>query len=336
MSKETREWLSQNVLVGYTDELGNAWHWREGDDNHFAKEVPLLRVQSLFGFEILDSPVLFRNKNGEIVEADNRKLYFRSDTDTELGIHTAGHAGHGYDEWLLKLSSNLIGDTLKVQSAGLLSKGAVAWVQMQVPETVDTPSGYSFRPTLLAATSFNGTLQTTYKRTIQAVVCDNILSGALAGEGVVVKVKHTKNSEARIPELRETLELMDVTAQSFSDVIAELSSVTVTDKQWSQFLDEIVPLPEAGDSTAAKRAMTMSENKREALTELWNADPRVSPWRGTLLGGVQAVNTYNQHLSVVRKDAARAERHQMNVIRGKVDATDSETLAVFNKVLSNA
>ena len=52
MSNETQDWLNSNVLVGFTRERGNAWHWREGTDNHYEDEIPVDDVRRrLFHWE---------------------------------------------------------------------------------------------------------------------------------------------------------------------------------------------------------------------------------------------------------------------------------------------
>jgi len=56
MSKETSEWLNQNVLVGYTETRGNAWHYKASDQgeeaNHYDGAVPLEDVnRRLFDWE---------------------------------------------------------------------------------------------------------------------------------------------------------------------------------------------------------------------------------------------------------------------------------------------
>lgn len=48
MSRETSEWLNRNVLVGFTDKRGNAWHYKaddQGDEpNHYPGPVPVADV----------------------------------------------------------------------------------------------------------------------------------------------------------------------------------------------------------------------------------------------------------------------------------------------------
>ena len=43
-----------------------------------------------------------------------------------------------------------------------------------MPDKIATPDGVAFRPNLLATTSFDGSIATTYKRTVTITVCDNI------------------------------------------------------------------------------------------------------------------------------------------------------------------
>jgi len=75
---------------------------------------------------------------------------------------------------LLTTVADLLDDDLVNSSAGLLRGGAIAWVEVSMPDTIATPDGVTFRPNLLATTSFDGSIATTYKRTVTITVCENI------------------------------------------------------------------------------------------------------------------------------------------------------------------
>ncbi len=62
---------------------------------------------------------------------------------------------------LLSTVADLLGDDLVNSSTGLLRGGAIAWVEVSVPDTFTTPDGVTFRPNLLATTSFDGSIATT-------------------------------------------------------------------------------------------------------------------------------------------------------------------------------
>lgn len=55
MSRETLNWLNTNTLIGFTDKLGHAWHWRaqeqDGTSNHYPGPIPVTDVQDrVFGW----------------------------------------------------------------------------------------------------------------------------------------------------------------------------------------------------------------------------------------------------------------------------------------------
>jgi hypothetical protein len=79
------------------------------------------------------------------------------------------------------------------------------------------------------------------------------------------------------------------------------------------------------NSIQRRRSAGIAERKRQALGRLWNHDARVSPWRGTAWGVVQAVNTYVHHEQTVR-GAARAERNMLRAVDGGIDQLDTATL----------
>ena len=102
--------------------------------------------------------------------------------------------------------------------------------------------------------------------------------------------------------------------------------------QRATFLDHDIPRPEPG---VTSRARTLANNKREKLITLYKHDPRVAPWAGTAHGVIQAVNTYEHHVGVVR-GATRAERNMLRTTTGDFGKTDRATLVTLRKVLVDA
>ena len=217
-----------------------------------------------------------------------------------MGIFASGYAMHQYDEWLLTTVANILDDDLSISSAGLLRQGAVAWVEVSVPESITTPEGVEFRPNLLATTSFDGSIATTFKRTVTDVVCDNTRETALAESGQAYKVKHSRHSHARLHDARDALAMVHTLADDFAHEVAQLCATTVTDAQWARFLDAHVPRHGADGEPLTARALTVADRKRDVLQRLYRHDDRVAPWAGTAHGVVAAVNTYEHHEARVR------------------------------------
>ena len=351
MSKETLTWLNTNTLIGMTEQRGLSWHYRAEEQgelsNHYPGPIPVADVAArLFDWDAIKVPVLAQfpadvetatglDDNGCPV-AENKLpgliAVARSDNHHVFKVFSTAYEPHQYREWLLGAVQRVLGDSLVVTSAGLLRKGGQAWVEVSVPETMhDARTGFTYRPNVLAATSLDGSLATTYGRTVTATVCDNTMSAALLeAVGQRVKIRHSINSTLRINEVHEAMNLLEETSDNFTGTLRRLSSTTVTDRQWFDFLDAWHPLPvEEG------RSRTTSMRIRDELVDMYRSDIRANSWRGTALGVVQAINTWAHHKQPV-KGATRAERNQEGAISGRFEKLDSHVLLTLGKVLSAA
>ncbi len=338
MSQETSAWLNTNTLIGFTDQRGYAWHYRadnQGDEpNHYRGAVPIEDVRRrLFHWQAVEGDVMSSVMLPDglcLITDPTRKTVVRPDTGTILGIFKSGYKIHQFKTWLLDNVATILDDDLSIGSAGLLKGGAVAWVSVEVPETITTPEGVAFRPHLIAAASHDASLATTYTRAVTNVVCDNTMSAALnegTRHGQRMKVKHSSRSLGRLTEARQALGIVHTIAEDFARQVAELTAVKVSAGDWSRFLESLVPLPhEPG------RSRTMAENKREVLQRLYRHDHRVAPWAGTAWGVVQAVNTMTHHEGIVR-GASRAERNAQRAVTGGADKLDRDTLERLGSVL---
>jgi len=246
MSKESTSWLNTNTLIGCTDKRGTAWHWRAQEQgersNHYPGAIPVADVQDrLFGWQAESRRVAVETPSGmaglthsryggpmrwQVVP--DRQAICRSDDDTLMGIFGSGYTRHQYREWLLTMVADLLDDDLAISSAGLLRGGAIAWVEVSMPDTITTPEGVAFRPNLLATTSFDGSIATTYKRTVTDTVCDNTRELALSERGQEVKVKHSRNSYAQLGPARQALAMVHSLADDFAQEVARLCRVEVT------------------------------------------------------------------------------------------------------------
>ena len=340
MSQETMEWLNTQVLIGFTEVRGNAWHYREacqGDEpNHYVGPVPVEDVRRrLLGWEAIETPIMYE-ADGVLREMSDRKAIIRSDTFDVLGVFKDGYQPHQYDAWLVRNVESILDDSLQIGQAGLLRNGAQAWVSVEMPENVVTPSGVQVRPQLLATTSFDGSTATTYKLTSTVVVCDNTREMALAGSGEQYKLKHTRYSNLKLAEARQALGIVYEAADAVSAEIEALIAREVRREQFDAVLDIMVPITDAqGQPFTKGRALTTAVNKREQLRVLYANDPRVQPWAGTAFGVAQAFSTYNQHLGTIR-NVSRAQRNASNALGSTVAEQDKAVLDALDRVFALA
>lgn len=370
MSRETSEWLNTMTLIGDTDNRGNAWHYRaasQGEEsNHYPGAVPMEDVQRrLFAWEPVSVPVFVKvpctedefylaREAGdatatETVLADpddpasgTVRVYYRfierqgrqnitasDDLDVDFGMFRPGYTIHGYNEWLLENVSNLVDGEVHISSAGLLKNRAQAWVELSLSES-QSVAGLEFRPHLLACTSLDGTIATTYKRAVQATVCDNTLDVARGERGQTVKVKHSKYSRLKIAQARDALAAIVATGDAFAEEVQRLCEMEITDRQFSAVLDEMIPTSELEPGMA----LTKAEAKRETIAGMYRSDERCAPWTGTAFGIVQTFNTWNHHEKPTRGETIRAERNMQDALNGNTTSANAEVLSVIDKVLA--
>jgi phage/plasmid-like protein (TIGR03299 family) len=320
------------TLIGFTEKRGTAWHYRSDDQgaepNHYPGAIPQEDVlRRLFDFDVLEFPVYVPEsleKGATFVPIPGRKAMVASDNGDVLGIFKDGYTGHGYKEWLLENVSSILDDDLQIGSAGLLRNRAQAWVSVEVPENFTTPEGVEYRPHLLAATSFDGSLATSYGRKVTLVVCDNTRDIALAEQGQSFKLRHSKYSNLKLGDARKALEIVHSMADDFADEVARLTSYKIEDAHFQRILDALIPVPEDEG-----RGQTVALKKRGEIISLYKNDDRVAPWKGTAFGVAQAFNTHAQHIAQVRKGTPRVIRNMENVVKGKFAQVDRNVLQVI-------
>jgi phage/plasmid-like protein (TIGR03299 family) len=335
MSTETMEWLNNQILIGYTAKRGNAWHYRASlqgqESNHYVGAIPAEEVvQRLFDWRAMESPVFaekFGESRGVLVEIPGRKAIVHSHTSEILGIHGDGYRIHQYPEWLLTNVERILGGSLAIGSAGLLSGGKRAWVQIEMEENIVSKSMVEFRPFLTAATSLDGSLATTYLSGATVVVCDNTLSAALNAEDPRIRVRHSRNSLGRIDDARKALELVSIVADRFSSQVDALADEIVSAEVWREFVTRFTdPGPNPSDAQRHNQERKISE-----LNQLWRDDPRVAPWSGSSYGVIAAVNTWSHHVQTTRQ-SERGARNADLAIRGKFDRIDRQTLELLQSI----
>lgn len=365
MSRETYEWLNTNVLIGDTDSRGNAWHYRadlQGDNpNHYPGGIPVDDVRRrLFNWEPVSVPVYARvpasrdeadepgvsydihiDENGcpyrdyyRMVERPGRQNITASDDyDCDFGMFKPGYVIHGFNEWLVGNVANLIDGDVHISSAGLLKGRAVAWVEIAL-SGIHTVSDFPFRPHLLACTSLDGSLATTYGRKVQAVVCDNTLAIAQEEKGQQYKVKHSKYSRLKLSDARDALGLIIATADDFSQEVERLVNWKISDLQFRQVLDVTIPMVGPDKRPLSKMALTKAEGKRERISAMYRNDVRCAPWNGTAFGVLQTFNTWDHHERPTRGQTIRAERNMLSAVNGDVEKSDQEILNALALVAS--
>ena len=374
MSYHTDSYLnSGQIMIGNTKNNGNAWWYNQQLENpdtpsHYEGALPLELVKSrLFGWSAWESFELiarFRDPvSGDVYEvpAKSFKAIGREDwivngvpdgeeagADAILHVQGDSYGTHQLKEIFITNLSEIVGgaDELVIESAMLLKWGRIASMTISIPNNLhNDASGLKFRPQLIASTSFNSSLPTSYTRAFGIPVCDNTLNYELmrAGDDQKFVIKHTKNSVSKLAGAAEALGLLTQQADEFDAELTRMVNREVSEPEFQKWLNLIVPIPEIKTTQVEKmvsiqgqmqKAMidkvstngqTIAINKQSKLMDMWNKDERVSPWRNTQFGVLQLWNTFQQHESKLvgakaldgNRMQARVENNMMKVLSGK-------------------
>lgn len=345
---DDHKWADHNTLVGYTEKRGHGYHFYGTESNSYPGAVPVEEInRRLLNWTAEESP-LFVNLNQDTpnerqIQVPGQKALVASDNGEILGIHGENRPTRQYDEMLIDSVRTLLDvDELGIGSVGFLNGRRRMWMNIEMAETLEVPdTGVQFRPYMLVAASHDASIKWTFKMLNELIICGNMVAPRLRLGGrqetaPVWKIKNTRHSGLDVQAAREALGILHSNSEEFMEEVAALISDPVSDRQWSKLLDVWAPVPTEED--ASKRAITVAENKRETLTQLWNADPMVSPWKGTAFGAFQAMNTYQHHHQGTR-GTTRAERNLERAVDSNaksVENMDFDTLDAIARVLVSA
>jgi phage/plasmid-like protein (TIGR03299 family) len=346
VTRETLEWLNRNTLIGYTEKRGKAWHCRAelqgAEPNHYPGAIPVDDVlRRLFNWEAttvrLYQQVLCDPAEATTVDEDGRptklvldsgiKKIVRSDTGKNLRYAGSGYQIHQYQEWLVDALKDIIDDDINIGSAGLLRDGGVAFVTIEIPDTIEILEGFGVRPHLLASTSHNGQYATAYKTVATFVVCDNTHEIALREKTPEYRVRHSKYSKLRLQSARDALQIVHRMTDDIRALVTELSELKVSNNDWNRLLDELSPIPKLTEQPDNKKLVEQAVTKQAEIRDLYDSDDRVAPWRGSGLGVLQAFNTHRQH--VAGKDGRRYERNMLHTLGRVTRREDAKVLAAL-------
>jgi phage/plasmid-like protein (TIGR03299 family) len=352
MSEHTDLWLNTKTLQGFTAQRGHAWHYAaslQGEEsNHYEGAIPredvyrrllsweLVRVRPNPTFTVVDdegTPV------GKPMALPDNKFIGMARPPKAFGPDDPGevfayfgdktYATHQYGKWGAEALELLTDGPLQIGSAGLLKGGAVFWLQAQLEETQEVVPGLAFRPYITAATSANGQIATSFFTGAQVVVCDNTLSAAIRDpKAAIIRIRHSSKSLVRMGEVRDALGIIQSVSEDFTRQVNALLDATLTDKQWTRFLEEQAGLVDVKGKRKELLPMHQqwADKKFETFTALTTTDERVSPWAGTAFGAVQLMNTFQHHASEVRGGDDRFGRNMLRHVKGEWDKLDNQTL----------
>lgn len=365
MSAETMDWLRTNIRIGFTSERGPAWWHGDGymaDGSHFDGPVPTEEVERILNVPFIETQhhavhVEYFHADGcletgklyaecgcprsETPYVDKTRKNIVSPDDGHVhGTFKLGWQLHGYQQWTADQIAAILDQSsgeLATASVGLLQSRSVAFMQAKLTGSALEVGGFGYVPYIVAATSVNGSLASTYGVGVDAVVCDNTLANFWQTALKMLKVKHSRNSAGRLSDVRGALGLVYQAADDFAVAAAALQDVTVTSDDFKAWLDEMAPVPAPDPKSSTGGAKYTNARKvQDRYSDLWTYDPKVKPWAGTAFGVLQLDNTYRTwDRNVSGAAGGRIERNMLNMVSGVTAREDGAALAALAKVMGD-
>ena len=292
-------------LRGFS-ELNAARQWvdMEGSDwtppTQFPQGVPVEEVEKLFDFN-----VEVWNHRGEMVgdyitntwtekrtvRFPRTTLFINDKTREVIGTwRDPNRHPSNFKETILDFATELVGDASGIATAGLIDGGGIGWMQVALTQTYG-PSEARFQP-YIAITDSNCQQGGAWKATQGAnlILCSNTLRSFFSKKEGVVKKVH-KGRKLTVVEVRERLELLHVHAEWFEQQLQKLLDTPITPRQTEKFLNHFYPDKMDEDT---QEVTVSKETSRNTLRNTYENSHFCKPFKGTVFGIIQAVNTKSQ------------------------------------------
>lgn len=162
-------------------------------------------------------------------------------------------------------------------------------------------------------TAHDGSGRVTARVVGKRLWCTNGCTVAISGVPHEFKVSHTASAPERLAMAAKVMQGAGRYVASWSAAAERMIATPMTQGEFSRYIDAIFPRP-AEDAT--KNAVTIWENRRAELLELWRFAETNEVARGTRWAGLNAVTEYLDWKTPVRKtegaptvEMSRAFRH---------------------------
>jgi phage/plasmid-like protein (TIGR03299 family) len=272
-------------------------------------------------------PIFIETVGGEKIELPDRVALVRDDIELPLGVVAPSYEVFDNIEGFDVLDELMGRGDVELATAGSLMKGRRVWALAKLDREVKLPGGDKIMPYLLAAFGHDGHFGIRYGATPIRVVCGNTLTWALKDTGAFASAYHTKNVRTKLEaEARRILGFTESYYDSFESEVRELIEKSVTEKQFTNVLARVFPMPEDKEK---KRKMTGVTANREAVRAIYAESKTIGDYKGSGWGVVQAFSTWDLWSRPVRgvsdltiADAAvvRDEAQTKRLLNGTADA----------------
>jgi phage/plasmid-like protein (TIGR03299 family) len=230
----------------------------------------------------------------QYTKVPDRVALVRPDTKEALGF-----VSPTYQAWpnaqCFEFFDNLVdSNEAKYHASGEFRGGRWVWITARVAQLDVNVGGVDPHQTYMhLTTSHDGSRAITVSLSKIRIMCENTFNMAVAGALQKWSVRHIETAKARLEEARQALKLTFKYADAFEKEAEALLSVAMTEKEFEEFANELLP-------DRPRKASTV-----ELLTRTFAESSTLENVRGTRWAALNAVSEYTDWLREPRSPEAQ-------------------------------
>lgn len=251
--------------------------------------VPVALEKSGLDWSVEKVPIFAQD--GQVIE---RNYGVQRDKDQKI----LGVVGSTWQPVQNQAGFKLIDDLLEesdafIEAAGALDGGRKVWILAHMPADLFI-AGEEVKSYILFTNGHDGRTAVTAAMTDVRVVCQNTLELATSIADAmdtprIIRVRHTVNAPDRISQAKALLGLRSRYAEEMAKQGEWLVDQTMSDGQFAEFLESLMPITE---EQVGKPADTMMRKRRDEVMGVYFDAPTQTGIKGTRWGAYNAVVEY--------------------------------------------
>ncbi|MGD1082499.1 MAG: DUF932 domain-containing protein [Candidatus Sulfotelmatobacter sp.] len=300
------------------------------------------QAMSLAGldWQVVKNQNYARNPQGKVVPVSSYSIFRATD-----GAELASNVGEGFTVKQNRECFQFVDDLLQANggahydSAGALGNGATIWCAVRVPRADITVNGEDKSESYLVfTTAHDGSMAHTAALSTVRVVCRNTLRQALSTNTGILRIKHTKNANARFEDAKRTMDGVVMDAGKLQDKLQMLATRRITRESLISVMDRLFPKPADEKQNTTRRENILADVLRLYESNDNNAFPSI---RGTGYNLLNAVTEYTDHYRTARITGAREgytieQARAENAVIGTGERLKTQALEVILEATAGA
>ena len=177
------------------------------------------------------------------------------------------------------------------ETAGALGEGERIWVMAKMPDAMEIVPGDECSKYLLLSNTHSGDGSVIVKFTAVRVVCQNTLMMAMEDGQKAYRVRHSKQMQFKLDELREFLAITQDVFQNAEKSFRRLAQIHMTKDRLDRYFEAVFP------RTEAQKKKGENPERWGALREMFESRPdlQMPGVRGTLWGAYNAITRFEDY-----------------------------------------